>query len=332
MAPEPATGTRWDNSHTTNHDSRLFADNLNTTPMHNELQSNNYQQTTVPTESYSNADIKSIIATNKKLSDELLEFKKQSQQLSKQSTTDPTGRDATKTDTVADVEFAEAALSRRASVIAKEKGLALIPALRTIELRLLTAVDTEQGGKFKALVTTDVWDAGFANVGIPAGTLARGTIGSAVNDGCTRISMTITEFVLPSGDLVQLRVADAVTDSHGVSGPKGNVNHKWFMRFGSTVVCGVLGAASSLGSKRNNNNNNNNSNEPLSLNVAIRQNLASEFGAQGIRSFESGMHIKPTISLREGANIAMILGSSLYLVPWERLRITIAAPNKRLVH
>jgi type IV secretory pathway VirB10-like protein len=87
-----------------------------------------------------------------------------------------------------------------------------------------------------------------------------------------------------------------------------------------------------MGSNRRNNNNENNNNAPLSLDGAIRQNLAGEFGAHGVRSFERGMQIKPTIELREGANIAMILGSSIYLVPWERLRITIPAPNHRLVH
>ena len=310
--------------------SATSSSDTNPAPVNNEVRTNDYQQSTA-VESYNNDDNKIIIATNKNLTNEISELRKQSQQQQPTNINEPS-RDTTKTNISADIEFAEAMASRRSSFIAKEKGLAFIPILRTIELRLLTSVNTEQGGKFKALVTTDVWDASFANVGIPAGTIARGFIGSANNDSDTRVEMTITEFVLPSGDLVQLRVADAVTDTHGASGPKGKVNHKWLTRLGSTVVCGVLSAATSLGTNHNNNNNNNNNNDQSSLGVAIRQNLAGEFGAQGRRSFEGGMQVRPTIELREGATIAMTLGSNLYLVPWEKLRATIPAPNQKLVH
>jgi type IV secretory pathway VirB10-like protein len=331
MAPEPAVDTvryNQQNSSYSNEPRMIANDSLYMTLANNDVIPN--QQPTAPAATYKNVDHKDIITTNQNLANDLNASKQQNQQQPIPITANSIGRDATKTDILADIEFAEAMLSRRASSIAKEKGLALIPAMRTIELRLLTSVDTEQGGKFKALVTTDVWDAGFANVGIPAGTFARGVIESSANDGDTRIKMTITEFILPSGDLIQLRIADAVTDSHGASGPRGNVNHKWLTRLGSTAVCGILGAISSLGSNSKNNINSNN-NAPLSLEAAIRQNLAGEFGSQGMRSLERGIQIQPTIELREGATIAMILGSNIYLIPWERLRTTIPAPNNRLV-
>jgi type IV secretory pathway VirB10-like protein len=235
------------------------------------------------------------------------------------------GRDAVRTDAVADVEFAEAMASRRASSIARARGLALIPAMSTIELRLLTYASSEQGGKFKALVITDVWDASFASVGIPAGALARGYIESAANDGDSRIRMTITEFVLPSGDSVQLRIPDAVTDPIGATGPKGEVNHKWGTRLGSTAMYVVVGTLSAVGSKSTSNSN-------AGFDDVLRQNLAGQMGQQGQSSFQSGMQLKPTVDLREGSVISMILGSNLYLVPWERLRPVIPAPNQTSAH
>jgi type IV secretory pathway VirB10-like protein len=259
-----------------------------------------------------------ILESNKKIQEDLKKLEAQEQQQKEQ-------RDSRKTDAMADAEFAEAMASRRASSIARAKGLALIPALRTIEMRLLTFASSEQGGKFKAIITQDVWDATFASVGIPRGTLARGYIEAAASDGDTRIRMTVTEFILPSGDSIQLRVPDAVTDPIGGTGVKAEVNHRWILRTGSAVAYGVMSALSGSGTRSGYASN-------ASFDDVLRSNLAGSFGQMGAQSFQTGMQIRPTVELKEGEEIAMILGNNLYLVPWERMRSVIPAPNETSVH
>lgn len=269
------------------------------------------------------AGVQSALDANRAIAKEIQSLQKQ---MNRQTEAQAgINRDAVRSDAVADVEFAEAMASRRASSIARTKGLALIPAMSTIEMRLLTYASSEQGGKFKALIISDVWDASFASIGLPSGTLARGFIEAAANDGDSRIRMTVTEFQLPSGDSVQLRIPDAVTDPIGATGPKGDVNHKWGTRLGYTGLYVVAGTLSSVGTQ-----------SPYSqgagFNDILRQNLSGQMGQQAQSSFQSGMQIKPTVDLREGSFINMILGSNLYLVPWERFRPVIPAPNQTSAH
>jgi type IV secretory pathway VirB10-like protein len=234
-------------------------------------------------------------------------------------------RDSVRTDAKADAEFAQAMASRHASSIARRQGLALIPALRTIEMRLQTYASSEQGGKFIGVVTEDVWDATFASIGIPRGTLSRGYIESTANDGDSRIRMTVTEFILPSGDSVQLRVPDAVTDPIGATGVKANINHQYGTRIGFAAGYGLLAAVTASGTATSSNTN-------ATFNDTLRTNVAGQVGQMGQQSMQTGMGIKPIAELREGSDISMILGSNLYLVPWERLRPVIPAPNQNSAH
>lgn len=111
-------------------------------------------------------------------------------------------------------------------VIAKEKDLILIPAKGVIELCLSNSVRIKQGRAFKAQVTSDTSDAGLANISIPTGTVANCVIGLEKKDGYTQIIITTTELTLPSGELIQLRVGDAVTDPYDVSSLRCNLKLK----------------------------------------------------------------------------------------------------------
>lgn len=233
-------------------------------------------------------------------------------------------RDATKTDAVADAEFAEASASRRASSIARQKGYSLVPALRTIRLRMRTASDTEQaGGKATAVVLDNVWDATHSSIAIPAGTLARLFIEGASGDTDTRIRLTITEFQLPGGDAIQLRVPDAATDEIGATGPKASVDHRYGTRFFGAVGYAFMAAISASGARSAYSTN-------ASFDDVLRSNLAGQFGQAGSSQFQTGMSAKPVMKLPEGRVVHMILGTNLYLVPWQRVRPIMPVPNMLL--
>lgn len=229
-------------------------------------------------------------------------------------------RDATRTDAVVDAEFAEASASRRASTIARERGYSLVPALRTIRLRMLTASDSEQAGKAKAVVLEDVWDATFSSIAIPRGSLARLFIEGATGDTDTRIRLTVTEFQLPGGDAIQLRVPDAATDEIGATGPQASMDHRYGTRFMGAVGYAFVAALSAQGSKSP-------YGATATFDDVLRNNLSGQLGQQGAQSFQTGMAAKPIARLPEGKIVNMVLGTNLYLVPWQRIRPLVPIPN-----
>lgn len=229
-------------------------------------------------------------------------------------------RDATKTDAVVDAEFAEASASRRASTIARERGYSLVPALRTIVLRMLTSSDSEQAGKAKAVVMEDVWDATFSSIAIPRGALARLFIEGATGDTDTRIRLTVTEFQLPGGDAIQLRVPDAATDEIGATGPVASMDHRYGTRFMGAVGYAFVAALAAQGTKSPYGGN-------ATFDDVLRNNLSGQFGQQGAQGFQAGMAAKPVARLPEGKIVHMVLGTNLYLVPWQRIRPLVPIPN-----
>lgn len=272
------------------------------------------------------AALEAVLAQQAATEREIRSLRRDSENLAKQTQQNilaGANRDAKTTNAAADVEFAEAAASRRASSLAREKGYSLIPEMRTIEMRLLTFADSEQPGKFKAVVTNDVWDATFASIGIPRGTLARGFVEAASNDTDSRIRMTITEFILPSGDSIQLRIPDAVTDELGAPGPKAKVNHHWGTRVFTGVAWGLVGAVAASGTKSS-------FSSQATFTDVLQNNLAGQIGQAGQQSLQNGLQVKPTVQLKQGQSISMILGTNLYLIPWERFRAVIPAPNTAL--
>jgi len=94
---------------------------------------------------------------------------------------------------------------------------------------LLTAnrVVTERGGIVTARVTQDVWDAGFACLAVPAGSVVTLDVGSGVSKGQKRIEVANPVITRPWPRNDTVRVAAVGTDATGAAGLAGSVQVPW---------------------------------------------------------------------------------------------------------
>lgn len=91
-----------------------------------------------------------------------------------------------------------------------------------------SAVVTERGGVVAAMITRDVWDAGFSCLAIPAGSVLVAEYSTSVGRGQKRIDIAAPQITRPwpRHDTVQLRAMTA--DAQGASGLPGTVEVPWF--------------------------------------------------------------------------------------------------------
>ncbi len=99
---------------------------------------------------------------------------------------------------------------------------------------LETAIDTELPGNIRAQVTTPVYSYDGQRVLIPAGTRLIGTYNSKISIAQQRVLITWNRAITPDGKSVKL--AATGTDRLGKAGQSGNVDTRFFERFGTAVL------------------------------------------------------------------------------------------------
>lgn len=103
----------------------------------------------------------------------------------------------------------------------------LVPSGTPIPLLTVNRVVTERGGIVTARVTQDVWDAGFACLAVPAGSVVTLDVGSGVSKGQKRIEVANPVITRPWPRNDTVRVAAIGTDSTGAAGLAGSVEVPW---------------------------------------------------------------------------------------------------------
>lgn len=135
---------------------------------------------------------------------------------------------------------------REGTDFAAAGGDCIVPAGTPFPLQTISRVVTEQGGVLTAQVTQDVWDAGFACLAVPAGSLVTMEVGSSVTKGQKRIVVakpTITR-PWPRNDTVQ--PAAVAADATGAGGLPGSVEVPWVqtgLLIGASVAVDLASAA-----------------------------------------------------------------------------------------
>ncbi|BAI71801.1 type IV secretion system protein [Azospirillum sp. B510] len=103
----------------------------------------------------------------------------------------------------------------------------LVPPGTPIPLLTVNRVVTGRGGIVTARVTQDVWDAGFACLAVPAGSMVTLEVGSGVTRGQKRIEVANPVITRPWPRNDTVRVAAVGTDATGAAGLPGSVEVPW---------------------------------------------------------------------------------------------------------
>ncbi|PZP07083.1 MAG: conjugal transfer protein TraI, partial [Sphingomonas hengshuiensis] len=178
----------------------------------------------------------------------------------------------------------------------------------TIAAALITGLSSDLPGQVVAQVTEDVFDTvtGHTRL-IPQGARLIGVYDARVSYGQSRALVVWTRMILPDGRSIDLDRMIG-TDPSGQSGLRDRVdNHT-----GKLVVAGLLSTLFGVGANAATAGGGDNND----IAFAIRESAGRSVESVGDKLVERQLDIQPTITVRPGARVRVLVSRDLALAPW----------------
>lgn len=174
-----------------------------------------------------------------------------------------------------------------------------------IAASLITGLNSDLPGMVTAQVTQNVYDTVTGNILlVPQGARLIGKYDSVVAFGQRRALVIWQRLILPDGASVRLDNMPA-TDAAGYAGLADKVNfHTWTLLKGVAIAT-ILGAGSELSISGESD-----------LVQAIRESAQSNTARAGDQITQRNLDIQPTITIRPGAPVRVLVTRDLVLAPW----------------
>ncbi len=181
----------------------------------------------------------------------------------------------------------------RATII-RNRG-SIIPQGAIIAATLETPLDSDRPGLARAIVSQDVRSFDGTRVLIPRGSRLIGEFKAETGSGLRRVLVTWNRLIRPDG--VAIRIGSPVTDAMGGAGVPGRVNTHFLERFGNAVLQSALTVGVNLASLPR---------DSAGVYVGLPA-TAAEVG----RSLAPSTQRSPTVKVREGAQVAVLVARDL---------------------
>lgn len=176
----------------------------------------------------------------------------------------------------------------------------------TIAAALVTSLSSDVPGQVIAQVTEDVFDTVTGGIRlIPQGARLIGDYDARIAHGQTRAYILWTRLILPDGRSTDLGRMSA-TDGSGASGVAGKVDNHW----GSVIHTGLLSTLFGIGNELADGGGDD------AIADAIRDSSGETIGRAGDRIVERQLQIQPTITVRPGARVRVLVSRDLILEPY----------------
>jgi type IV secretion system protein TrbI len=176
-----------------------------------------------------------------------------------------------------------------------------------IPASLITGLRSDLPGEVTAQVTEDVYDSPTGKILlIPQGARLLGQYDAQVAFGQTRALLVWTRLIMPNGTSIVLDRLPA-TDTEGYAGLEDQVDNHWGMVFKAAILSTILSVGSESGISANNNG---------SLAVAIQQGMSQSINQAGERVVSRSLNIQPTITIRPGFPVRVLVTRDLVLEPY----------------
>jgi type IV secretory pathway VirB10-like protein len=174
-----------------------------------------------------------------------------------------------------------------------------------ISASLITGLDSDLPGLVVAQVTQNVYDTvSGQTLMIPQGSRLIGTYDSVVAFGQSRALVVWQRIIMPDGSSIQIDNLPA-TDAHGYSGLEDDVDyHTWTLLKG-VAISTLLGVSTQL-----------TLNNQSDLVTAIRQSTQDSVNQAGQQLTQKNLNIQPTIKVRPGWPLRVIVHKDLVLRPY----------------
>ena len=191
-----------------------------------------------------------------------------------------------------------------ASVLPTERFL--LPKGAFIDCTLETAIDSTLPGMTTCITATDTFSADGTVVLLERGTKLVGETRGQVREGQARLFVLWSEARTPTGVVVPLDSPG--TDALGRAGLTGKVNTHFWERFGAAILVSVIDAGVQAGIQSTNNGG------TVILNPSSTQDVMT-----GI--LQSTINIPPTITVRQGARIQVLVARDVDFSSVYRLKM-----------
>lgn len=189
-------------------------------------------------------------------------------------------------------------------------GMPIVSEGTPVRAVLLTGLDTDNPGRVKAMVTSDIYDSVSGRVlMIPKGSTLTGSYNHDVKVGQARVLIAITRLIRPDGSWIDLSGTTG-NEMDGTSGLESDVNNHFWKIFSSAMV---VGAATLLLDKSQ-------QNVTVSQGLGTTQ-LGGTIFAQTLQQVVAGLlsrnkNIPPTLTRTGGTEFIFMVRNDLALTQY----------------
>jgi type IV secretory pathway VirB10-like protein len=182
----------------------------------------------------------------------------------------------------------------------------ILQAGAVIPAALITGLRSDLPGQVTAQVTEDVYDSPTGKILlIPQGARLIGQYDAQIAFGQTRALLVWNRLIMPNGRSIVLERQPGA-DAEGYAGLEDEVDNHWGMLFKAAILSTLLSVGSEAGTSDSQNN----------LAQAIRQGASQSFNQAGEQVVGRSLNIQPTITIRPGFPVRVMVTHDLVLEPY----------------
>ena len=177
-----------------------------------------------------------------------------------------------------------------------------------IPAALLTGLRSDLPGQVTAQVTEDVYDSPSGKtLLIPQGARLVGQYDAQVAFGQSRALLVWNRLIMPNGRSIVLERQPGA-DPEGYAGLEDEVDNHWGMLFKAAILSTLLSVGAEAGTSDSEN----------SLVQAIRRGASQGFNQTGQQVIGRSLNVQPTITIRPGFPVRVLVTHDLVLEPYRR--------------
>lgn len=175
---------------------------------------------------------------------------------------------------------------------------------------LITGIHSDLPGQITAQVTEAVYDSPSGRfLLIPQGARLIGSYDSQIATGQSRVLLVWTRLIMPNGRSIVLERQQGA-DAAGYSGLEDEVDNHWRKLIGAALLSTLLSVGSEVNSGSTSNGDN------AAIVQALRQGFGNSVSQTGQQLVQQQMNIKPTLTIRPGFPVRVMVNLDLVLEPY----------------
>ncbi|WP_407151283.1 TrbI/VirB10 family protein [Bradyrhizobium sp. ORS 86] len=209
--------------------------------------------------------------------------------------------------------FANAVVDRRttnADRITKAASAFVVQAGTVVPGALITGIRSDLPGQIVAQVTENVYDSPTGRfLLVPQGARLIGLYDSQIAFGQSRVLLVWTRLIMPNGRSIVLERQPGA-DAAGYAGLEDEVDNHW----GELVKAAALSTSLAIGTELGEGSDANSNNGAIVQ--ALRHGAADSLSQTGQQVVRRGLNIQPTLTIRPGFPVRVIVHRDLVLEPY----------------